>query len=159
MKPESRAIGWKLIAVIVAILVLVGASGYVLWAYDQGQPPFCSGYPPGGNCPGNFTFTFRVAINYSGPWKAAYYGYHSVGAPPIPFAGSGNYTGGNFEGTGPGGKNITLSGPNTNGVTLCVQALKLDSSSSLMALGFVPLMSNTTSVPYGKASLCVSAVP
>jgi hypothetical protein len=158
MKIRSRAIAKKTAAIIVIIAVLIGASGYTIWAYEYGQPPFCSGYPPGGDCPGNISYTFRILINYTGSWQATYYGYHSVGAPSNPYAGAGNYTGGSLGGTGSFEKNITLSGPNTDGLTICVQAGKLDSSDSLMTLS-IDASSNDTSLPNGHATLCLSVVP
>jgi hypothetical protein len=145
---------------VVTVFVLAGTSVYVLWAYEYGQPPFCSGYPPGGNCPGNISYTFRISVNYTGPWQATYYGYHVVWQPSKPYAGAEHYTKGDFVGTGFGGKNVTLSGPNTTGVTLCVQAQKLDSSSSVMTLSIEPRVnSNSTSLPMGITNLCVSVVP
>jgi len=123
----------------------------------------CSGYPPGGNCPGNFTETFEVAVNYSGSWKAVWYGYHSVGCPSSPNGYVGrskltNYTGGGWTGTGIKSLNVTLSGPNTGGVTLQVEAQKLDASSSMLLLRVGPY-SNETSIPFGIASSCESLVP
>src|SRR2546430_2419542 len=109
MKTESRAITWRSIALFAVMVVMVGIGSYLLWSYSH--PP-CSGYPPGGNCPGNYDNTFHISINYTGAWQATYYGYHSAGAPSNSNAMSGNYTGGSFQGTGPGGKNVTLSGPN-----------------------------------------------
>jgi hypothetical protein len=117
----------------------------------------CSGYPPGGNCPGNITETFEVGVNYSGSWKAVWYGYHSVGCPSSP-NGYENYTGGEWTGTGIRSFGITLSGPNTNGVTLLVEAQKLDASTSMLLLR-IDFWSNETSIPYGTASLCRSYVP
>jgi hypothetical protein len=149
-----RKIARKTTPIVVIAAVLVAAAGYVLWAYEDGQPPFCSGYPPGGNCPGNYSYTFQISVNYRGPWQFTYYGYHTVGAPANPYSGVGNYTGGNFRGTGSVEENVTLSGPNTEGLTLCVQAQKLDSSNSPMTIG-----SNSTSVPYGKAGWCSSVAP
>jgi hypothetical protein len=143
--------------ILVAAVVLVGA-GYVLWAYEYNQPPFCAGYPPGGNCPGNVSYTFRVSVNYSGPWQVTYYGYHGVGALCNPHVVTVNYTGGNFRGTGSFEKSITLLGLNFEGVSLYVKAQKLDSSSSLMILG-VGSSSDNTVLPYGQTSLCLGAVP
>jgi len=147
-------------ASLMIVFVLTATSGYALWAYEYGQPPFCSGYVQGGNCVGNFSYTFRISVNFTGPWQAAYYGYHIVGEPPTHFAGAEPYTKGNFVGTGLGGKNVTLSGPNTTGVTLCVVAQKLDSSSSVLTLSVEPRVdSNSTSLPDGQTSLCVPVVP
>jgi len=123
----------------------------------------CSGYPPGGNCPGNITETFKVAVNYSGSWKAVWFGYHSVGCPSSP---NGyvertkltNYTGGGWTGTGIRSFSVTLSGPNTGGVTLQVEAQKLDASTSTLLLGVGPY-SNETSIAFGSTLSCQSLVP
>jgi hypothetical protein len=114
----------------------------------------CSGYPPGGNCPGNYSYTFVVSINYTGPWKAMYWGYHSAGAY---FGQSGNYTGGIMTGTGDSSRSITLSGPNTNGLALCAQAQKLDGSNFTLILTITG--HNETSLPYGSVSYCGGVVP
>src|SRR5882762_6072467 len=146
MKTEPRAMAWK-IAIFAVMVALIGAGSFLLWAYTH---PSCSGYPPGGNCPGNISYTFRISVNYTGPWQATYYGYHVIWQPSKPYAGAEHYTKGDFVGTGFGGKNVTLSGPNTTGVTLCVQAQKLDSSSSVMTLSIEPRVnSNSTSLPMG----------
>lgn len=34
----------------------------------------CSGYPPAGDCPGTFSYTFTVSVNYTGPWAPTYEG-------------------------------------------------------------------------------------
>ena len=118
----------------------------------------CSGYPPGGNCPGYYSYTFAVSVNYTGDWRATYYGFHSVGAPPSPFSGRGNFTGGVFSGAGFATKTITLTGPNNEGLTICVQASKLDSSASAMVLQIGP-RSNSTAAAFGTAQVCMGVVP
>jgi len=155
---KSRAVTSKRAAALIVVILLVGGGLYLVWAYQTGEPPFCSGYPPGGNCPGTFSNSFRISINYSGSWHATYYGFHSVGAPSNWFGGIGNYTGGSFGGAGASTRSITLSGPNTNGVTICVQAVKLDSSSNPLILA-IDSMTNNTSLPSGVVRLCEGVVP
>jgi hypothetical protein len=144
-------------AVVVSIVVIITAGIYAIWAYQTGQAS-CSGYPPGGNCLGNYSYTFAVSVNYAGSWRATYYGYHSTGAPSGSFDSGGNYTGGVFAGTGSGTQEITLSGPNTNGLTLCIQARKLDSSTATISLGIGSRSSNS-SIPFGMAQVCLGVVP
>jgi len=155
MKTESRAITWRSMALFAVMVAMVGIGSYLLWSYSH--PP-CSGYPPGGNCPGNYDYTFRISINYTGPWQMTYYGYHGVGALCDPRGVTVNYTGGSFQGTGSIEKRITLSGPNFTGLSLYANAQKLDSSSSLMVVS-VESSSNETSLPYGQASLCLGVAP
>ena len=157
MTTQPRATRRRTIAVIVLTVVIVTAGIYAIWMYQVGQTS-CSGYPPGGNCPGSYTYTFVVSINYTGPWRATNYGYHSVGAPSGSFDGGGNYTGGVFAGTGSRTQQVSLSGPNTNGLTLCVQAQKLDSSNATLSLG-IGLRPSNTSIPFGRAQACIGAVP
>jgi hypothetical protein len=170
MTPWQRAIGTKTIVLGVVAIVLVAALGVVVLMnqVNPGGPNHpvtstvaitsttanCSGYPPGGNCPGNYSYTFVISINYTGPWKATYYGYHSVGAY---FGQSGNYTGGALTGTGDSSRSITLTGPNTNGLALCARAQKLDASNSTLVLTITG--HNETSLPYGSVSYCGGVVP
>lgn len=85
---KSRAIAKKTAAVFLSVNV-IGSGIYVLWVYETGRPPFCSGYPPGGDCPGNYSNAFQISANYTGSWRATYYGYHSVGDPLTRSVGSG----------------------------------------------------------------------
>jgi hypothetical protein len=148
---SSRAIAKKTTAILTIVVVLTGT---FLWLYRTGQPPFCSGYPPGGNCPGTITNTFPVSVNYSGSWQATYYGFHGGARSSIlPSNGTGSYTSGRFGGIGPSNRNITLSGPNSNVLLICVQVQKLDSSNSTLSLG-IDTRANSTSLPFGIASLC-----
>jgi hypothetical protein len=141
----------------VLLSVILATSGiYVLWLYSTDQPPFCHGYPPGGNCTANYAYSFLVSVNYSSSWSLTYYGFHS-GAPPSPFSGAGSYTGGSYTGTGPSERVIMLSGPNTNFLTLCVQAHKLDASNATLVLTVTG--SNETSLPYGNTSYCGAVAP
>jgi hypothetical protein len=157
MKGKPAAIARKSAAVLLIYVAALGSATFVLWSFENGQPPFCTGYIPVGNCPGNYSNTFSILVKYAGSWKAVYYGYRSVG-PPSSTYGVGNYTGGTLAGTGSESENVTLIGPQTSGLTLCVQAAKLDSSGSVLTL-FLDSRNITTSGPYGTASLCAGVVP
>ncbi len=141
--------------VLVLVVSLAVSAGILAWEYENGQGPSCSGYPPGGNCPGQYEYSFGIVVSYSGQWKVTWYGYHSVGAG---FGQTGNYTGGVFGGVGNSSKDVTLSGPNTNGLAICVQAEKLDSSSSTLALSILN-QTNETSSPFGVTALCGGVAP
>jgi hypothetical protein len=158
VRTKSRGIARKIAAVLIIAVLVIGSGIYVAWLRETGQPPFCHGYPPGGDCPGNYSYTFQVSFNYTGSWRASYYGFHSVGMPFSPLDWIGNYTGGSFSGNGNSVQPVTLSGPNTNGLTICVQAEKLDSSSSTLTMG-IDSRTNSTSLPSGYVSLCSAVVP
>lgn len=143
------------VVVLIVVVALAVSGGVVIWEYESGQGPSCSGYPPGGNCPGSYSYTFTVDVNYPGQWRVTWWGYHSVGAD---FGQVGNYTGGTFVGTGNSSKDAELSGPNNNGLALCARAQKLDSSTSTLTLN-VLYRSNQTSLPLGYATLCGGVAP
>ena len=111
----------------------------------------CSGYPPGGNCPGTYSYTFTVSVNYTGPWKLTYLGYNYLGKTN-PTNVSGSYTGSGFF-----AKNVTMTSVDTGGLTLCGTAQKLDGSSSTLILTVTGY--NETSLPYGSVSYCGGVVP
>jgi len=111
----------------------------------------CSGYPPGGNCPGTYNYTFTVSVNYTGPWKLTYLGYNNLGKTN-PTNVSGSYTGSGFF-----AKNVTMTSVNTGGLSLCATAQKLDGSSSTLILTVTGY--NETSLPYGSVSYCGGVVP
>jgi hypothetical protein len=140
------------VGIIIAIIVIAAVSVLGYLAYESSQ---CSGYPPGGNCPGTYSHTFRTSINYSGAWRQIEYGYHSVGKPP---QGLGNYTGGTVLGTGPSTGTITMSGPNNSGLTLCIVAEKLDSSNATLVFS-IEGFTNKTSLPFGSTTVCAGVVP
>ncbi|MGA2663582.1 MAG: hypothetical protein ABSF83_01380 [Nitrososphaerales archaeon] len=144
-------------AVVAAVIIALGVGLAALLLYETGQPPFCAGSPPAGDCPGSFSYTFQITVDYSGQWQVSYYGFHGVGAPPDAFSGTGNYTGGSYGGTGTAERGVTLSGPDTSGLTLCVQAEKLDSSGSSLALR-VDSSTNSTALPSGRTSVCIGVV-
>lgn len=105
------------------------------------------------------SFAFRITINYSGPWRAEYYGYHGTEAQSTFYNRWGNYTGGTLGGSGYTEKIVPLPGSPTDGLTLCVVAEKFDSSSGVLALGISGAhASNDTSVPYGRTTLCVAVL-
>jgi hypothetical protein len=111
----------------------------------------CSGYPPGGDCIADYSYTFTVSVNYSGSWKLTYQGYNSLGKY--------NPTGvsGSYNGTGFYSVPITLTGLNNGGLTLCAQAQKLDASTTTLILTVTGF--NETSVPYGSTSYCGVVAP
>ena len=141
---------------VVAILLLVGVGSFLIWAYATGNPPFCSGYPSRGNCPGTYSHNFTITVNYTGSWSLKYYGYHitgyvfQVGAP-------GFYTHGSYNETGSNSTGVELSGPKNIGLTLCAVASKMDSSNSTLVVTIIG--QNSTSVPYGSAYTCNTVVP
>ena len=144
-------------ALVAAIVIALGVGLAALLLYETGQPPFCAGSPPAGDCPGSFSHTFQITVDYSGQWRVSYYGFHGVGAPPNAFDGADNYTGGSYGGTGAAQRGVTLSGPDTSGLTLCVQAEKLDASGSVLTLR-VDSSTNSTALPSGGASVCIGVV-
>ena len=102
----------------------------------------CTGYPPGGNCLATYSYTFTISVNYTGQWKLTYQGNHV----------SGNDTGSGFF-----SKAVTLSDLNTNWLTLCATAQKLDGSNDTLILTVTG--HNETSLPYGVTSYCGGVVP
>jgi hypothetical protein len=140
------------VGIVIAIIVVASISvvGYLTYMSSR-----CSGYPPGGNCPGTYSYAFKTDINYSGGWKQIQYMYHSVGKPS---AGTANYTGGTVLGSGPSTGSLTLTGPNNQGLTLCIIAEKLDSSNATLVFS-IDSMTNETSLPYGHTTVCEAVVP
>ena len=152
--PTRKDVRRKSFALVVAI-VLAASGGILIWEYSSDQGPFCSGYPPGGNCPGKYEYSFRIAVNYQGQWVVTWYGYHGAG---VDFGQTGNYTGGAFGGVGNASRDVALSGPNASGLALCVQAEKLDTSSSTLTLTLLN-QTNETSLPHGGTTVCAGVVP
>ena len=136
----------RVLPIVIILAVLVGGATYAVSTYRAGIPS-CSGYPPGGDCPGEYSEAFDVSVNYTGQWRLTYYGYSSVGVDV--FGTAGNYTGGTYLGTGPVIQVVSLTGPNTNGLTLCVSAVKLGSSNATLWLG-IANQSNETSIPVAR---------
>lgn len=156
METETRKRHRFVKSKLVILVVVIAVAGAVALGYFTYQSSQCSGYPPGGNCPGTYSYTFKTSINYSGEWKQVEYGYHAVGTTS---PGPGNYTGGMVLGTGPSTGSIIMSGPNNSGLTLCVVAEKLDSSNATLVFGIDGRATNSTSVPFGRATVCVGVVP
>ena len=102
-------------------------------------------------CPHFFNQTFIISVDYSGPWGLSYQGYLGTGT-------SGSLIeAGNFFGHGSTNESITVSGTDTSGVTACVEAQKLDASSSVLILKLPTSNTvNQTSLPYGTAKLCMA---
>ena len=152
MKKRSAGI------LLVTILVLAIA-GYLVFAFVAVYPPFCSGYPPGGDCPGKYSYDFTIIVNYTGAWTVTYYGYRNPG-PSVGSSGftpNGSYLQKNINGTGNYTTSATLSGADTQGLTLCASATKLDSSNSTLTISIG--RSNSTSQPYGTTYICTGVVP
>ena len=121
-----------------------------------GYPPFCSGYPPGGNCHANYGYTFTISINYTGPWILRYYGFHN-GEVSGPHSDSYYLSSGSITGSGNYAKSVTLSGDDYYFLTLCAWAQKLDDSNSTLTLSVTG--SNSTSAPMGSAYYCGGVAP
>jgi hypothetical protein len=167
MEHQRGATGRAAIAIVAIAVVMVAVAGayytIVIWkgstqteatCYNgvcTSTTSSCSGYPPGGNCPGTYNYTFTLSVNYTGPWKLSYQGYNSLGQSN-PTGVSGNSTGRGFY-----AKSVTLSGPNTSGLTLCATAQKLDASTATLILTVTGY--NETSAPYGSTSYCGGVVP
>ena len=100
-------------------------------------------------CPHFLNETFVISINYTGPWGLSYQGYLGSDMSLV--------ESGNFFGHGLTSESITLSGTDTVGITACVEAQKLDASSSaiIVTLGS-SADSNQTSLPYGTAKVCLA---
>jgi len=147
---KSRAIARKTAVFLVIVVVLVGAVSYTFIAYTYSYPPFCrGGYPPGGDCPGNYSSAFTISVNYTGSWRLTYQGYANGGGP--------TNVNGNLTGSGLYSLLVTLSGPNNNGLTLCATSQKLDGSNSTLTLTVTG--SSETSLPYGSTSYCGGVYP
>jgi len=147
-----------LAVIIVAGLLIAVAGGYLLWAFATDNPPFCSGYPPGGDCPGKYSYAFEVDVNYSGPWNLSYFGYHNGGNPASGVYLTVGATYGNFTGTGDYARSITISGSNKYPLYLCAQAEKLDQSNLTLTLAIGPDVNNTN-LPATSAYVCQGVAP
>lgn len=110
---KPRATTKRHTAIFALVIILIGTVTYIFAAYEYNYPPFCSGYPPGGDCPGTYTYTFTISVNYTGPWRLTYQGFLGMGESN-PAGVSGNLTG-----SGPSSQPVTLFGPNNNGLTIC----------------------------------------
>jgi hypothetical protein len=139
--------------VIIAVIavILVGAISAI--AYYTVKTPSCSGYPPGGNCVAPYTYTFTIAVNYTGRWSLNYTGQTNVGEAN-PYNVTATHTG-----TGAFTVPATLSGLNTRMLTICAQAQKLDASNWTLLLSIDSLYPKNTSTPYGTVSACGAVAP
>jgi hypothetical protein len=162
---QKTAIGTIPVALAIFALLVIGALGLLFVANYYGSPPTeiqttsssnltsstCSGYPPGGDCFTNYSYTFTVSLNYSGSWKLTYQGYNSLGEY--------NPTGvsGSYNGTGSYSIPITVSGLSNQGLSLCATAQKLDATNATLVLTITA--SNETSLPYGSAFTCGGVAP
>jgi hypothetical protein len=146
------------IVIVLAVIILGAVSFYLFYSIDAGEgyPPFCSGYPPGGNCHANYSYTFTVSLNYSGSWVLEYYGFHNGENASI-HSDSYYLSSGNITGSGSYTKSVTLSGDDYYFLNLCARAQKLDNSNSTLALTVTG--SNSTSLPMGSTYYFGGVVP
>lgn len=144
-----RAIGKTAALAIVAVLIIAGVGVVLLFESDPSL--FCSGSPPGGDCPGSYSYSFTISVNYTGSWKLSYSGYND-GGPPGHEVASGSY-----NGTGNESRGVSLTGSNNHFLTLCATAQKLDDSNSTLTLRVTG--SNQTSAPFGTVTYCGSVAP
>jgi hypothetical protein len=154
---NSNALTKTRAIIILAVVVAAGVSIYLINAIiaGGGYRPFCSGYPPGGDCHANYSYEFTIAVNYSGSWSVNYHGFHN-GENSGPDSDV-YYTSGNFSGKGFGTRTVSLSGDNYHFLDLCATAYKLDNSSSTLTLSVTG--SNSTSLPYGSTYYCGGVAP
>jgi len=98
-----------------------------------------------------FNETYLVFANYTSAWGLSYETRLGTNAPSGALINSGNFFGHN-----PMNESIIVSGNDASGITTCIQAQKLDASSSPLVLSLPPSNSkNETSLPYGTASICI----
>lgn len=148
-QPHPRSSKRPIVIIAVIAIILVGAISAI--AYYTVKTSSCSGYPPGGNCVAPYSYTFTIAVNYTGRWSLNYTGQTNVGEAN-PYNVTGTHTG-----TGAFTVPATLSGLNTRMLTICAHAQKLDASTSTLFLSiFYP---KNTSTPYGTVSTCGTVAP
>jgi hypothetical protein len=155
------------LAVLLIIVAVFGSgiAGYALAANrtvgttEDSTTSTCSGTVLLG-CPHFFNQTFLISVNYGGPWGFSYQGYlgdgrsNSVNGTSNPLIVSGN-----FYGHGSTSESITVSGTDSNGVTACIEAQKLDSSNAVLSVNLqASNANNQTSLPYGSVKLCVTYI-
>ena len=153
MGARTTAIGRRT-AVLSAIAVLIVAAVGILAIADRPATDTTSEvYTSSTGASGSFmyNYTFTLSVNYSGPWHLTYLGYNNLGTSNATEAS------GSHNGTGFYSKAVALSGSTYNGLTLCAQAQKLDTSNSTLVLRITG--SNETSIPYGAVSYCGRVVP
>ena len=129
--PNSLAMSkYRKLVLIVLVILVAGVSFYLFDALvaGAGYPPFCSGYPPGGDCHANYSYTFTLGVNYSGPWELSFRGFHN--SEIVAVDSDQNYTGANYRGNG--SMEITR---NTNGGQLSLPLHLRDGSKN----GFLEL--------------------
>ena len=100
-----------------------------------------------------FNSTFTIGVTYDGPWGVTYRSYlgSNESSPPA--------QSGSFYGHGPASESVRVSGPVSFTIaTLCINAEKLDASSSTLILRINPPsnVANQTALPYGVVKVCVS---
>jgi hypothetical protein len=104
-------------------------------------------------CPHFMNDSWTISVNYTGPWGATYQGWLGEQASGQLVAS------GSFYGNTTGSKTINVSGTTDYGITVCVEAQKLDSSASTLAVSILPPnVTNQTSSAYGTAKACIADV-
>lgn len=101
-------------------------------------------------CPSIYNETYAYSISYSGPWGASYQVYNGPGTTGTPVES------GSFYGHGP--ENVTVHFVlYSTGFEVCTSAHKLDASSSTLVLTMHQggEETNSTSLPFGQATLCL----
>ena len=113
----------------------------------------CTGSAQGssGASSGTWSYTFYPTVNYTGPWTLTYQGYASLGQS------NPTDTKGNCSGTGFFSIPVTVTGPNTDALSVCATAQKMDSSNSPLILTVTGF--NETSLPNGSVTYCGGVVP
>jgi hypothetical protein len=157
---DGLTMAMKAVVIIVIIIVAVtsfyAVTSIIVGAgYLPSLPPFCSGYPPGGNCHAKYSYTFTVTVNYSGPWVLNYYGFHDGEIATLSgsyYLSSGVITGHGFQIVP-----VELSGDNYHTLNLCAWAQKLDYSNSTLTVTVTG--SNSTSAPHGSTYYCGGVAP
>ena len=150
-QPHPHSSRRSIVIVAVIAIILVGTISAI--AYYTVKTSSCSGYPPGGNCVAPYSYTFTIAVNYTGRWSLNYTGQTNV-AESNPYNVTGTHTG-----TGYFTVSATLSGLNTRMLTICAYAQKLDASASTLLLSVGPLYPKNTSTPFGIVSTCGTVAP
>ncbi len=104
-------------------------------------------------CPHFMNVTWAVSVEYGGPWGATYQGWVGDQASGRLVAS------GEFYGNSTGSEAVNVSGTTEYGITFCVEAQKLDPSTSTLVVTIINGgSSNQTSLAYGTAKACVANV-
>jgi hypothetical protein len=106
-------------------------------------------------CPSHFNQTFTVSVSYGGPWGMSYQAYVDSGGS-VPLTPPDETS--SFYGHGPANQSVSVVLVGTS-FTFCVEAQKLDPSSSTLVLRILlPSAMNQTSTAYGTTKICLAYV-